>query len=163
MALILPLPNEIFLPFGANFPVYIKTATGGAERSAWGFSHTVSQVLRSASMPMPAFTGDLTFKALTACSATTGNMQFRVQVEAIASLDAINIDTTNSFDTANSSGSIAVAGTTFNPKEISITLTNRDSVAAGEYVIFRLDRDISVGSNVAATVALLSAGIYDAS
>jgi hypothetical protein len=163
MALLLPLPVSIFLPSGANFPAWRSTMTGGSERAAWGFDNAVSQTLRTPMIQMPVFTGALSLKLLVASSATSGNVLYRCAIESVTSLDSQNTNTSDSFDTTNSGSSESIPATTYNPKEISIALTNIDSLVAGEYVTFRVDRDVSVGSNVSAMVFLYAASIWDES
>ena len=61
-------------------------------------------------------------------------------VEVMAVTDGEDVDT-DSFDTANASAETTVPGTAGLMDEISITLTNADSLAAGDYVAVRLSRD----------------------
>ena len=163
MALLMPLPVSIFLPSGANFPAWRSTMSGGAERAAWAFDNAVSQTMRTPMIQMPVFTGALSLKLLIASATTSGNVQFRCAIEAVSSLEALNTNTSSSFDTTNTGSSESIPATTFNPKEISIDLTNRDSLVAGEYVTFRVDRDVSVGSNVAALVFVYAVSLWDES
>ncbi len=135
---------------------------GGAYRSALAFDAATSEKCRL-QFPMPTFIAPLTLKIQFAIAATTGNVQFRAQVEAITPLDALNVSTTVSFDTANSSGSISVPSTTFYLKEFSITLTNNDSLTAGDMVTLTIDRDVTVGSNASGDCFLLTARLEDAS
>lgn len=73
-------------------------------------------------------------------SATTGAVRFEGLVEAITDGDSLNTDTTDSFDTTNSAGD-TVPGTAGHLGELSITLTNADSIAAGDRVRILLRRD----------------------
>lgn len=72
-------------------------------------------------------------------SVTTGSFTFAVEVEAIAEGDTVDLDSANSFDSANSSAD-TVPGTAGYLAQHSITLTNADSIAAGDMVRFRLSR-----------------------
>jgi len=74
-------------------------------------------------------------------SATTGDVDLDVEVEAISSGDFLDLDASSSFDTANSSDNNSVPATAGYPFVISVTLTNKDSVAAGDHVRFRVTRD----------------------
>ena len=97
-------------------------------------------------------------------SATSGNVEFEVAVEAITDADATDLDATTSFDTVNSSGSTAVPGTAGYIDQVSITLTNQDSVAAGDLIRISVSRDADDGTNDTATgdLYLLAVELRDA-
>ncbi len=84
-------------------------------------------------------------------SATSGNIEFEVAVEAITDADATDLDTTTSFDTVNASGAITVPGTAGYIDQVSVTLTNADSIAAGDLVRISISRDADDGTNDTAT------------
>lgn len=73
-------------------------------------------------------------------SATSGAVRFQAQIEAITDGDAIDLDATTSFDTANSAGE-TVPGTAGHMSQLSITMTNADSIAAGDYFRLSINRD----------------------
>jgi len=73
-------------------------------------------------------------------SATTGAVRFQAAIEAVSDGDATDLDATTSFDTDNSAGA-TVPGTAGYIDQLSITLTNADSLAAGDYFRLRLNRD----------------------
>jgi len=89
-------------------------------------------------------------------SATTGNVVWRSQIEAVTAADAVDLDATTSFDTANSATS-AVAGTAGYLTQATITLTNADSMAAADYVRILIDRDAANVSDTATGDAYLLA------
>jgi hypothetical protein len=97
-------------------------------------------------------------------SATSGNVDFEVAVEAITDADATDLDATTSFDTVNSSGATAVPGTAGYIDQVSITLTNADSIAAGDLVRISVSRDADDGTNDTATgdLYLLAAEVREA-
>lgn len=74
-------------------------------------------------------------------SATSGAVGLQVSVEAITDGDATDIDGATSYDTVNNSASTTVPGTAGYIDQISITLTNNDSSAAGDLLRFKLNRD----------------------
>lgn len=74
-------------------------------------------------------------------SATTGDVDFTAEIEAISPLDTVDLDTADSFDSANSSVDNAVPGTAGYLFACSIVLTNRDAVAGGDHLRIRLTRD----------------------
>jgi len=161
MGLLIPLAVEHFSNAAAtNFPQYISVMPGGAYRSALAFEHTVSQKCVSIALPMPAFTGALTLKVLFAIAATSDNVQFRAQIENNKSF---NCSTTESYDTANSSGSVSVPASTFHSKSFDITLTNNDTLTEGDTFKISLDRDVSVGSNASGLCYVLGVSLWDES
>lgn len=82
-------------------------------------------------------------------SATADDVEFEVSVMAVTDADSQDMDS-DSYDTANS-GSATVPGTAGYLDEISIALSNADSVAAGDYVAIRLARDADDATNDDAT------------
>lgn len=82
-------------------------------------------------------------------SATADEVEFEVAVMAVTDADAADIGTA-SFDTVNV-GSATVPGTVGYLDVISITLTNADSVAAGDLVAVSLSTDSDDAANDDAT------------
>lgn len=94
-------------------------------------------------------------------SATSGNIYWQAALEAITAADAVDTDSATSFDTANS-GNGAVPGTAGYIQQISITMTNADSIAAGDYVRLAINRDADHASDTATGDAyLLAAELRD--
>lgn len=81
-------------------------------------------------------------------------------VEAITPGDAVAMHSTDSFDAINSTNSTTVPGTLGYEGAISVTLTNNDSSAAGDYVRFSLTRD-QVNDTAAGDMYVLSMEIRD--
>lgn len=81
-------------------------------------------------------------------SATSGNVIIESRVAAVSDGDAQDVDA-KGFGTANTSSATAVPGTAGHLDEISLTLTNADSVAAGDFVVLYLNRDAANGSDTA--------------
>lgn len=83
-------------------------------------------------------------------SATSGNIIADVTIEAVTSGDGTpNFASAESLDTANTSSADAVPGTAGLMKQVSITLTNSDSIAAGDTLRFRVRRVGANGSDTA--------------
>ena len=82
-------------------------------------------------------------------SATSGTVEFEIFVMAVSDGDSQDLDT-GSFDTVNV-GSATVPGTAGYIDEISITLSNDDSVAAGDWVVIDLSTDADDATNDTAT------------
>jgi len=122
------------------------------DRAYLGFDASTEWSAASVTLQMPAaYTGSGTLKADMGYfmdSATSGNVVWGVQVEAITDGDSINLSTTSSFDTTNN-GTSAVPGTAGYPKSLTISLTNKDSVAAGDWVRIKVARKAADGSDTA--------------
>jgi len=87
-------------------------------------------------------TGTITL-VITYCmaSATSGAVGLQAQIEAITDGDATDLDATTSFDSVNNSASTTVPGTAGYIDQISITMTNADSLAAADYYRISINRD----------------------
>ena len=111
-------------------------------------------VTRAVQMPQQYAAGALAAKLCIFTAATTGSVVWEVYVEAVTDADASDMDTGALFDSANS-GTVAVPGTAGYLDVFSITLTNKDSVAAGDLVRFLVRRNSPSGSDDAAANAYL--------
>ncbi len=83
----------------------------------------------------------------TMASATTGTIEFEVSLWAVT--DGEDADT-ESYDTVNTSTE-TVPGTAGLSSDISVTLTNNDSLAANDLVHVKVFRDADDGTNDTAT------------
>lgn len=97
-------------------------------------------------------------------SATSGTIEFEVAVEAVTDGDATDLDATTSFDTVNASGATTVPGTAGYIDQVSTTLTNADSIAAGDLIRISISRDADDATNDTATgdLYLLTAELREA-
>lgn len=85
-------------------------------------------------------------------SATSNTVGLRAAVEAITPGDSTDLDATTSFDTINYATSATVPGTAGYEFSVSITLTNADSIAAGDAFRIEFGRDADgTGSTDSAT------------
>ena len=82
-------------------------------------------------------------------SATTGGVAFDVAVEAISSGDALDTDATTSFDSVNTGTDSGVPGTAGYMEQVSVTLTNADSIAAADLVRVSVARAVANGADTA--------------
>ncbi|MEV6297848.1 hypothetical protein AB0M02_00410 [Actinoplanes sp. NPDC051861] len=80
-------------------------------------------------------------------SATSGGVAWDVRISATSDGDAQDVDAQD-FASANV-GTATVPGTAGYLDEVSISLTNADSVTAGDFVVVRLARDVANGSDTA--------------
>lgn len=101
------------------------------------------------SFVMPAdYASALTAKVIyKMTSATTGGVAWDVRVAAVSDADSQDVDA-KAFGAANV-GTDTVPGTAGHENIVSITLTNADSVAAGDFVVIRLARAVANGSDTA--------------
>lgn len=119
-------------------------------RPALSFDAATDETVYFTSAAPQGLTGTLTLVVYAImASATSGNVVFQAAVEAVTPGDAVNLGATTSFDAANSSGAVAVPGTAGYLFAASITLTNNDSIAAGDYFRIALSRDADNASDTA--------------
>jgi len=119
-------------------------------------------VSHAVAMPQAYAAGTISAKIYYFTAATTGNVDWEVYVEAVTDGDATDLDSATSFDTANAS-TVAVPATAGHLDVASITLTNKDSVAAGDMVRFLLRRDSDdAGDDAAASAYVVAVEIQEA-
>lgn len=140
----------VFTPFSAEFGSSgfpeLRMSNG---RPVLAFDATTDETCYWTTVAPQGITGTMYLVVYYAMASATSNaVVFQAAVESITPGDATDTDATTSFDTANSnSGSVpATAGYL---ESITVTLTNADSMAAGDYVRFRLNRDADSGSDTA--------------
>lgn len=113
-------------------------------RLGYAFDTTAEEAIVTPELVMPTqYTGSGLTAIVHAASksATSSNFRWDVLVEAkTPDTDTLDMEAANSWDSVNAA-SMAVAATAGNPMDLSITLTNADSVAAGDLVRFGLRRD----------------------
>ena len=131
----------------SNYPALIQDAT--PRHMAWAFDAATDETVLLPGVAPQGLTGTLTLVVYyRMASATTGNVYFRAAFEAITPTDALDTDTSSSFDTINT-GNGAVPGTAGYIGSISITLTNADSMAAGDMFRIEFGRDADNASDTA--------------
>lgn len=143
--------RAVFKPFDAEFPTTnfpqlevvnghpVLSCDAATDESCW-FTGVAPQGL----------TGPITVViTYMMASATTGNIVLQAALEAITDGDSTDLDAATSFDTDNSSGAVAVPGTAGFIDQASITMTNADSLAAGDLFRLRVNRDADNASDTA--------------
>lgn len=83
------------------------------------------------------FTAVLTYMM---ASATSGGVAFDVAVEAVTSGEATDLDAGTSFDATNTGTDATVPAAAGLMRQVSVTLTNGDSAAAGDYLRISVTR-----------------------
>jgi hypothetical protein len=135
----------------ANFP-QLLTIHSTERIFALAFdASTVETALWRTIVPQ-GWTGTL-IAIITYCmaSATSGLVDFEVSVQAVTDGDSLDIDAATSYDTANGITAPTVPGTAGYIDQVTCTLTNNDSSAAGDWITFKLERDADDGTNDTAT------------
>lgn len=121
----------------ANFPQLLLIN----RRPALAFDAATDETCYWTSVAPQGLTGTITLiVSYIMASATSGSVRWQAQIEAVTAGDATDLDATTSFDTANSAGG-TVPATAGYLAQISITMTNADSLAAADYYRISLNRD----------------------
>jgi hypothetical protein len=138
-------------PENAHYPsVSYPQLTQINQRPVLGFDAATDETAYWTDIAPQGLTGTLTLLIwYTMGSATSGNIIMQAAIEAVTDGDSLDLDASTSFDTVNSSSATAVPGTAGHPDVISITMTNADSMAAGDYYRISVNRDADNGSDTA--------------
>ncbi len=86
-------------------------------------------------------------------TATSGNVAIECALWAQTAGDSVDADT-ESYDTVNTSGATAVPGTAGYPFACNVTLSNADSMAAGDLLTLKLNRDVGITGDAAGDLEL---------
>lgn len=139
------------LPHSAEFPSSnFPQITQINQRPVLAFDAATDETAYWTDVAPQGLTGTITVLIYYAmASATSGNIIWQAQLEAVTDGDATDLDSTTSFGTANSSATTAVPGTAGYIDVVSITMTNADSLAAGDYYRLSVNRDANNASDTA--------------
>lgn len=130
-------PESAHFP-SANFPELTQIN----QRPALAFDAATDETAYWTDIAPQGLTGTITLiVSYVMASATSGTVGLQASIEAITDGDAVDLDATTSFDTANNSASTTVPATAGYIDQISITMTNADSIAAGDYYRISVNRD----------------------
>jgi hypothetical protein len=155
----------IFTPLGAEFPATnFPQLTLSNRRPVLAYDAATTETAYWTAIAPQGLTGTLTAVITYAmASATSGSIDFEVAIEAISDGDTIDTDATTSFATVNSQ-SATVPGTAGHIDQVAVTLSNDDSIVAGDYFRLSVARDADDGTNDTATgdLYLLSVELRDA-
>jgi hypothetical protein len=143
--------RAVLTPFSAempasNFPQLMQVN----ERPVLAFDASTAETARWTSIAPQALTGSLTAViTYMMASATSGGVSFDVALEAVTDGDSTDLDAGTSFDSVNNGDAGSVPGTAGFIDQISITLTNADSIAAQDYFRLALTRAVADSSDTA--------------
>lgn len=154
--------RAIFSPLAAEFPSSnFAPLTRVNNRPALAFDASTNESAQWGGIAPQGLTGTLTaIITYMMASATSGDIDWDVSLEAITDGDATDLDAGDSFDTVNSTDNTTVPATAGYIDQVTVTLTNTDSIAAGDYFRLRVTRDAA--SDTAADDAyLLSVELRD--
>jgi hypothetical protein len=157
----------VFTPLSAEFPASnFPQLTLSNRRPVLAFDAATDETCYWTAVAPQGLTGTMTAVITYAmASATTNAVGFQVQIEAITDADTLDTDASTSFDSVNNSASTTVPGTAGYIDQISITLTNQDSIAAADYFRLSLNRDAdssAVTDNATGDAYVLAVELRDA-
>lgn len=145
--------RAVFLPYSAEFP-----ATGYPQltlinrRPVLAFDAAADEVCQWTFIAPQGITGTLVaVVTYMMASATSGKVDFEGSIEAVSDGDATDLDAGDSFDTVNTITAPTVPGTAGYIDQVTITLTNKDNIAAGDLCRLKLMRDADDSTNDTAT------------
>ena len=138
-------------PLSAEFPASnYPQLTLSNRRPVLGFDASTSETCYWTTVIPQGWTAPATAVISYAmASATSGGVAFDVAVEALTSGDAVDTDAAASFDSVNTGTDAAVPATAGYMEQISVTLTNLDSAAAGDLVRISLARNVAHATDTA--------------
>lgn len=138
----------VLTPEAAHFPSSNYPALGAVNRRpCLDFDASTDETAYWTVIAPQGLSGALSIKVHYVCAnATSGTAAWQAAVEAVTDADAVDLDSTTSFDTNNTAGTGTVPGTNGYIDVISVSLTNDDSIAAADYVRFSINRDVSADS-----------------
>ncbi len=157
----------IGLPESAHYPAStFPQLTQINQRPVLAFDAATDETAYWTDIAPQGLTGTLTLIVTYAmASATSGAVGLQAQLEAVSDGDATDLDATTSFGSVNNSASTTVPGTAGYIDQISITLTNDDSIAAGDYYRISVNRDAdgsAVTDSATGDLLLLAIELRDA-
>ena len=153
----------ILTPESAHFPSSnFPALTVVNQRPVLAFDATTDETAYWTFVAPQGLTGTISLVlSLIGNAAGTNSTYWEAQLEAVTSADATDLDSSTSFDSVNT-GNVAMPATQGHLVQLTITMTNADSIAAGDYVRVSINRDANNGSdNFAADAYLLVAELRD--
>jgi hypothetical protein len=145
---VLLTPQSAILPDGSTdnaAPALQRVKSSAAAPSPYFYqlvfdASTVEQCMWAFRMPSNYSSAPVLKVQYKMATATTLEVIIEARIAAVTDGDAQDVDA-NGFGTANTSSATTVPGTAGHLDEISLALTNNDSLAAGDFTIVYLQRD----------------------
>ena len=150
---VISLPASVWMPTSdvaswASAQLQVKQSSSGVPSPRWLewlFDDTTDEHIVVHFVVPNDYAGSPVLKIYyKATSATTGTAAFEARVAALSDGDSADMDA-DSFAAVNA-GSATVPGTAGYIDIISITISNADSMVAGDHLIIALNRDVSADS-----------------
>lgn len=147
----------------ATFPPLLHVDTGASRRPALAYDASTNEfaiwtVKAPANWDPSTLTAIITYIM---ASATAGDVDVDVYIEAISDGDAVDLDAGDYFGAVNSTDNTVVPATAGFPDMITVTLTNHDGSVAGDLLRFKVVRD-AVSDTAAGDMHVLNVEIIDA-
>lgn len=145
--------RALFTPYSAEFPATnFPQLTIVNRRPVLAYDAATDEEAFWSFIAPQGLTGTLTLVITYMMASATANLvDFQARVEAVSDGDSTDLDAGTSFDSFNTQAGVTVPGTAGFIDQVSITLTNADSIAAGDYVRIGIARDADDGTNDTAT------------
>lgn len=149
----------VLTPASAEFPSsafpQLTVSHSTERRQVLAFDATTVETCAWTVVIPQGWTGAMTgLVSYAMASATSGGVAFEILVEMLTSGDATDTDAATSYDSANAGTDAAVPGTAGYMEQISITVTNADSPAAGDLARISLRRATGNAADTATGDAL---------
>ena len=149
------------LPAASNGAAFV--AHSNPPRSSLAFDDSTNESAACSAVLPIEYLGTGTLKAklfFYSASANSGDAGWNVQVESITPGDTLDLEATTSFDTANN-GTQALSGVAGNLTDITISLTNKDSCAAGDLIRLGIERDADSSDTVSGDLYLTHVELFE--
>jgi len=150
------------LPTSSNGAAFVAHSSV-TPRSSLAFDDSTNESAVAAAILPIEYLGTGTLKAklfFYSASANSGDAGWNVQVESITPGDTLDLEATTSFDTANN-GTQALSGVAGNLTDITITLTNKDSCAAGDLIRLGIERDADSSDTASGDLYLTHVELFE--
>ena len=161
----LNFPSTAFGPSSTTTgPTFVNHGTTPYSRIGLAFDDSADEGAATGMFAMPSeYTGTDTLKAKVyyyTASATSGAFACSIFVEAFTDGDTVDLEAAQGIDTGGNAGTATVPGTAGHLDVITITLSNKDSVAAGDLCRLLMVRDVSE-DGVSGDVYLANIELYE--
>ena len=148
-------------------PTYVNHGIGfgAAGRVGLAFSDSVDETAATGMFVFPSeYTGSGTLKAAIAyyTAETSGTLAMQAALEALGDGDAgTNMTSAHTIDLGGTPETVTVPGTAGMPDILTYTLTEKDSVAAGDIVRLIIMRDVDPSDSVGGDIYVAGVSLYE--